>query len=62
MEREMGEREMGGVPFFEFFAVGIIFDPADHEIRQMTVLVRDRIEKPIFNIRGRRVSSLEALD
>lgn len=20
-------------PFFEFFAVGIIFDPADHEVR-----------------------------
>lgn len=53
---------MGGSPFFEFFTVGIIFDPADHEIRQMTILVRNRIEKPIFNITGRRISSLKAIE
>lgn len=38
----------GNGPLFEFFAVGIIFNAADHEIGQMAVFVRDRVEKPIF--------------
>lgn len=39
-----GRVGMGAVPLFEFFAMGIVFDAADHEVCEVAVFVGKDID------------------
>lgn len=41
-------RTVSTSPFLELLSVRVVFYPADHEVRQMAVLVREDVDQPVW--------------